>query len=93
MKKLYTGIAWKHHISEHFENSKCETIPNGAGKGGTIFIDYEKMINYLKEDGRNWHIAELNLFNEPLIFKFKNKWMANITKNIHSEKGFKKLVF
>jgi hypothetical protein len=90
MKKLYTGMAWKHHISEHFEN--YEEF-GGAGKGGTIFIDYNKMLNYLKEDGRNWHIAELNLYNEPLIFKFKDKWMANVTRDIHSDKGFKKLLF
>ena len=88
MKKLYTGLAWKHHISEDFNDNN---ISNGAGKGGTIFIDYEKMLNYLKEDGRNWHIAELNLYNEPLIFKFKDKWMANVTRNILSNKGFKKL--
>lgn len=89
MKKLYTGLAWKHHISEDFNDNN---LSSGAGKGGTIFIDYEKMLNYLKEDGRNWHIAELNLYNEPLIFKFKDKWMANVTRDILSDKGFKKLI-
>jgi hypothetical protein len=47
------------------------------------------MINYLKEDGRKWHIAELNLKDEPLIFEFGNDWMATVIRDILSEQGFK----
>lgn len=86
---LYTGLAWKHHIAEHFEDGSCPTHPNGAGKGATIFIDYLKMINYLKNDGRCWYVAELKLENEPLIFEFGNNYMATIQRNYHSDKGFK----
>ena len=86
---LYAGLAWKHHISEHFENGNCPTHPNGAGKGATIFTDYNKMIDYLKKDGRHWHVAELNLQNEPLIFEFGNNYMATIQRDFLSENGFK----
>ena len=86
---LYTGIAWKHHISEHFENGSCPTHPNGAGKGATIFTDYNKMLDYLKADGRHWHVAELKLKNEPLIFEFGNDYMATIQNDCLSEQGFK----
>ena len=84
----YSGLAWKHHIAEHFENGSCPTHPNGAGKGGTIFIDYQEMIKYLKEDGRYWYVAELMLENEPLIFEFGNDYMATIQRNCRSEHGF-----
>lgn len=86
---LYAGLAWKHHISEHFENGSCPTHPNGAGKGATIFTDYNKMLDYLKQDGRRWHVAELKLENEPLIFEFGNDYMATIQNNCLSEQGFK----
>ena len=86
---LYAGLAWKHHVSKHFEDGSMPLSPNGAGKGATIFTDYEKMINYLKEDGRKWHIAELNLKDEPLIFEFGNDWMATVSRDILSEQGFK----
>jgi hypothetical protein len=86
---LYAGLAWKHHISEHFENGSCSTHPNGAGKGTTIFTDFNKMIDYLKNDGRRWHVAELKLQNEPLIFEFGNDYMATIQNDCFSEQGFK----
>lgn len=89
---IYSGIAWKHHIAEHFVNGIIPTHPNGAGKGGTIFIDYEKMVKYLKEDGRDWYIAELNLENEPLLLEFNNDYMATIQRNCQSELGFKPLI-
>ena len=86
---LYTGLAWKHHIADDFENGNIPTKPNGAAKGGTIFVDYKKMLEYLKSDGRRWYVAELKLENEPLIFNFNNKYMATIQRNCLSEDGFK----
>ena len=87
--KFYTGLAWKHHIAKDFENKTCLTYPNSAGSGGTIFLNYEKMIEYLKEDGRRWYVAELILKNEPLIFEFNNNFMATIQRDFPSENGFK----
>ena len=49
------------------------------------------MIKYLKKDGRNWHIAELILKEENLIFNFKNNYMATTTRCIKSVNGFHKL--
>jgi hypothetical protein len=90
---LYTGLCWKHHISEDFETGKCPTKPNGAGKGGTVFTNYFKMIEYLKKDGRLWHIAELELINEPLVYEFQNDYMATILINKRSKHGFMPLRF
>ena len=87
--KYYTGLAWKHHVSKDFDNG---IVSGGAGKGATIFLDYDNMIKYLKEDGRKWHIAELKLNNEALIMEYGNDWMATTTRNIPSIEGFKALV-
>ena len=48
----YTGIAWKNHIASDFEEGLSPAHPNGAGKGGTIFFDYEFMVSYLKKNGK-----------------------------------------
>lgn len=90
IKKYYTGPAWKHHISDHFE-ANLISHDNGAGIGATIFINYDKMIEYLEEDGRKWHIAELSLSDEYLSFDYGNNYMATINKNIPSLNGFKPL--
>ncbi len=87
-ENLYTGRAWKHHISEDFLTGKCP-IDGGAGEGGTIFTDYSEMIKYLRADGREWHIAELDLRNENIIFEFGNFYMATVTRDIPSKEGFK----
>jgi hypothetical protein len=91
MEVKYTGVCWKHHLSENFKNG-TPTHPNGVGVGGTVFTNYEKMIEYLKHDGRQWHIAEILLENEPLIFEFDNDWMATIPFNKLSNTGFKPLI-
>jgi len=85
----YTGFAWKHHIAEHFENGVCLTHPNGAGKGATIFTNYQKMIDYLKQDGRRWYTIKLKFKNEPLLFEFGNDYMATIQRDIISPDRFK----
>jgi len=87
-ERLFSGQAWKHHISEYFVKDNYKKYPSGAGKGGTIFTDYDKMLDYLNKDGRRWHIAELNLQNEPLLFEFGNSYMATIQRDFLSEKGF-----
>lgn len=83
----YTGKAWKHHVSSDFtdEATNCD---NGAGKGGTIFLDYDKMIEYLNSDGRKWHVAELNLKSCPIRYDFGNKYMATIMQDWLCENGF-----
>lgn len=86
---LYSGLAWKHHIAENFENGSCSTHLNGAGEGATIFLDYDKMIEYLKKDGRKWYVAELKLKDEPLLFNFDNEYMATTQRSCSSESGFK----
>lgn len=80
----------EHHIAEHFENGSCQTHPNGAG--GTVFTDYDKMLEYLISDGRSWYVAELSLDNEPLVFEFCNDYMATIMISKLSELGFVKCV-
>lgn len=87
----YTGRAWKHHISEHFNDSDSDG--NGAGAGGTIFLDYDKMLKYLKSDGRKWHVAELCLHDCPIRFDFANDHMATILIDWVSESGFSPICF
>ena len=83
----YTGKAWKHHLS-----SNNPEIGIGAAKGSTIFTDFDKMIDYLKKDGRDWHIAELELNNDVLKFEFGNDFMATILHDKISKYGFNPLI-
>lgn len=89
--QLYTGKAWKNHISSNFKNGNAK-LDAGAGKGGTIFLDYDKMIAYLLEDGRQWHAAELDLTSELLLYEFGNDWMATILRDIPSIGGFNPII-
>lgn len=84
----YTGKAWKHHIASDFIYKLSPTSPNGAGKGGTIFLDFDKMLDYLKCDGREWYIAELSLSETPITFDFGCDYMATIQTDLLSEEGF-----
>ena len=83
---FYTGVAWKHHISQDFENS--DIVGGGAASGGTIFLDYKEMVEYLKSDGRSWHAAKLNLVNVPIFFEFNCDYMATILVDWVSDEGF-----
>ena len=87
---MYTGKAWKHHISSDFGNTSTSD-KNGAGKGGTIFLDYDKMLDYLKADGRKWHVAELYLESHPIRYDFGNNYMATILEDCESDVGFASL--
>lgn len=87
----YTGKAWKHHVSDHF--TSADSDGNGAGAGGTIFLDYAKMLQYLKADGRKWHVAELCLRDCPILFDFANDYMATILIDWPSESGFHPICF
>lgn len=86
----YTGKAWKHHISEHFVGLVDNR--NGAGAGATIFLDYNKMLEFLKRDGRKWHIAELDLQNCPIRFDFNCDYMATILIDWPSVSGFRPII-
>lgn len=92
METRYTGKAWKHHISENFENGKNPVHPNGAGPGATIFLDYEMMKEYLINDGRKWHIAELDLREDIIIYEFNCDWMVTIKNGRWSQEGFKPFI-
>jgi|TARA_R110000751_G_scaffold15422_4_gene50027 hypothetical protein len=82
------SIVWKHHISEHFKDGTL-TTDGGAGVGGTVFMDYEKMVEYLKKDGREWYVAELEVDETELEFNFKQNYMATILVNRISKTGYK----
>lgn len=84
----YTGKAWKHHIAADYENWD-NSIPTGAAYGSTIFTNYDKMLDYLRTDGRHWAVAELDLEDATLLFEFGNDYMATILQNSLSKEGFK----
>lgn len=86
-------LAYKHHISEHFEEDPSLVFDNGAGKGGTVFLDYDKMVDYLMNDGRRWHICTLEVNINELKFEFNNDWMATILVNKKAIDYFKPLIF
>ena len=65
---------WKHHVSEHFEENPKLLHNNGVGIGGTVFTDYDKMKEYLKQDPRRFHVVELEM--EPYEIKMINDFMG-----------------
>jgi hypothetical protein len=83
--------AWKHHLAENFENAFSPTHNNGAGVGATIFTNYDKMLVYLKKDGRRWYIAELDVKESEIARDMFDDAMATILVNKKSKKGFKEI--
>lgn len=84
---------WKHHIAKHFEEDQtlANDPENGPGYGATVFTNYEKMIDYLKRDGRQWFVCECEVNLCFLRFNFGNDWMATILCDMGSKEGFKPL--
>jgi hypothetical protein len=81
--------AWKHHISEHFEPiGFIPCHPNGGGKGGTIFLNYQTMIEYLKNTEMDWHVAELNVTESQITRHPNNKYLATLNESVGSDFGF-----
>ncbi len=78
---------WKHHISSDFKDGISRN--NGAGNGATVFLDYQKMIEVLKKDGRKWSVAELKVKKSELLFDRQEKYMATILVDRASKEGFK----
>jgi len=72
---LYTGEAWKHH-----EYKDCDGTTTGAAKGGTIFTNYDKMLEYLTtvEKERKWTVAKIELNDDPIHYEFDNDYMATL---------------
>lgn len=81
MNKLYSGICWKHQPTIQTENNNKQQLI----KKDLVFIDYNKMIEHLKKDGRVWNMIEMNVTNLLLSFEFGNDWKAKliIIKNLH----------
>lgn len=73
IESMFSGKAWKHHLTK-----QVKEWYEGAGKGATIFLDYDFMVKYLKEDGREWSVAELELKDTPIRYDFLSKGMVTI---------------
>lgn len=86
----YTGKAWKHHVAEDFLVNGVP-VEGGAAYGGTIFLDYDFMLDYLKHDGREWYIAELDLQSVSIRYDFNSTKLATVLDNVVSKEGFKPL--
>jgi len=79
-------IVYKHHVSKHFKKGISRN--NGVGEGGTVFLDFNKMKDYLRADGRKWSIAILNMNKEDLHFNMGNEYMATSKISKSCKKGF-----
>lgn len=86
-------LVFKHHISKDFEENPSLVMNNGAGAGATVFTDYNKMLAYLKTDGRSWHVAPLEVEKGELHFNFGNDYMATILCDKSSKENFKPVLW
>lgn len=86
----WSGFAYKHHIAFDFEQLNVPTYPNGAGKGGTIFMSLEALSNYAKAyPNIIWYVAKLKLEGTPIRFDFSTRNMATILVDWDAEEpGF-----
>ena len=64
---------------------------NGAGKGGTVFVNYQQLKRYLKKDGRRFYVAKILITKNKLDFNFDNKFIATIKISKQSKDGFKRI--
>lgn len=53
--------AWKHHIGQDFIDMPELIHDNGAGKNGTIFLDYNYMLGYLWKERKHYWACELSV--------------------------------
>ena len=81
---------YKHHISIDFEKDPSLLRNNGVGKGGTIFLDYNKMEHYLSFTGKRWHYVELEM--KKYEFVLINDFMATSLVRKVSKNDFQPLV-
>jgi len=85
--------AWKHHLSADFEQNPILLAKStGPDAGATVFLDYGKMVRYLKENGRSWHVCEFECELDELELIYTNDWIARITVEKISPKGFHPLI-
>lgn len=82
---------WKVHISEDFEKNPFLLANNGVGIGGTVFLNYYKMLSYFIKDYRRWHVAEIDM-EEHELKKINSDFMATSLVNKISKNGFKPLI-
>ena len=88
-------IVYKHHISKHFEEDPSLLKNNGVGIGGTIFLNYDFMVKFLKEHTRRrWHYAKLKMKKSEFVvmdFVTEDRYMATSLVKRKSREGFKPL--
>lgn len=86
---------WKVHIAKHFEDdpSLANDPENGPGYGATVFLNYEKMIGYLKRGiVQKWFVCESEVDSWFLQFDYEVDWIATILCDVGSKEGFKPLI-
>lgn len=84
--------AFKHHIARDFINDPTLLGPgNGAGKNGTVFLDYNYMVGFLKFDAWRWYYCEIEVEEHEIRRHSTNKFMATMKIPKQSIEGFKPL--
>lgn len=71
-------IVWKHHIAEDYEKNGVPTLGNGVGVGGTVFLDFNRMVDWLKQnDKRAFYVAPIDMNVSELEFNQPETFMAD----------------
>jgi hypothetical protein len=72
-------IAYKHHVSQFFiDHPTAMYSANAVLIGATIFLDFGAMLDYLRRDGRKWHVCTLNVDRGDYNHDFINMNMVTL---------------
>jgi len=84
-------IVYKHHIASDFIKDPSLCSNNGGGKGGTVFFEYDYMIEFLRVHCGNikWYYCVLDV--EPFDIIKINENIAQLKKDVPSIIDFKPL--
>ena len=82
---------YKHHISSHFEEDPTLLHNNGAGRGGTVFLNFQKMLERLSKSQQDWHYCELDVEEYEIQRNNQDPDLATILVNKKADGSFKSL--
>jgi len=75
MNKILT--VYKAHIAEHFISGSVK-LDAGVGKGGTVFLNYNTMLERLWDDSRGWYYACITVKPDDILIDPEYPYMAEM---------------